>query len=218
MRILVTAGNTQTPIDRVRCITNVFTGKTGTHLALAAYDSGHEVTLVTSHPEIVHELYPTPHLRERWAVHPYRTYDDLADKLETLMTSEVFDAVIHCAAVSDYRVEGVYDAKRQAVQGGKIKSGHDELWLKLTPTPKLVDRFRAEWKFAGSLVKFKLEVGLTEIDLLKAAEASRAHSLADWMVANLFETRGQWAYIGNAAGYKKITRNELPAEVLRRIG
>ena len=33
MNILVTAGNTITPIDRVRVITNVFTGRTGARIA-----------------------------------------------------------------------------------------------------------------------------------------------------------------------------------------
>ena len=30
MNLLVTAGNTLVPVDRVRCITNIFTGRTGT--------------------------------------------------------------------------------------------------------------------------------------------------------------------------------------------
>ena len=51
MNLLVTAGNTQAPIDRVRCITNIFTGRTGAHLALTAWQRGHRVTLLTSHPE-----------------------------------------------------------------------------------------------------------------------------------------------------------------------
>ncbi|MFO0803298.1 MAG: phosphopantothenoylcysteine decarboxylase [Gemmataceae bacterium] len=29
MKVLVTAGNTQSPLDRVRCITNIFSGRTG---------------------------------------------------------------------------------------------------------------------------------------------------------------------------------------------
>ena len=37
MNLLVTAGNTQVAIDRVRCITNIFTGRTGTAIALEAY-------------------------------------------------------------------------------------------------------------------------------------------------------------------------------------
>ena len=50
MKILVTAGNTQTPIDRVRCITNIFSGKTGAQIALEAHRHGHSVVLLTSHP------------------------------------------------------------------------------------------------------------------------------------------------------------------------
>ena len=48
MRLLVTAGNTQVQIDRVRSITNIFTGKTGGRIALVAHAAGHSVTLLTS--------------------------------------------------------------------------------------------------------------------------------------------------------------------------
>ena len=51
MKLLVTAGNTLVPIDSVRGITNVFTGRTGAGIALHAYRRGHHVTLLTSHPE-----------------------------------------------------------------------------------------------------------------------------------------------------------------------
>ena len=53
MKILVTAGNTQTPVDEVRCITNVFTGRTGGQIAARAFDRGHAVALLTSHPEVL---------------------------------------------------------------------------------------------------------------------------------------------------------------------
>ncbi|HVL11743.1 MAG TPA: phosphopantothenoylcysteine decarboxylase, partial [Gemmata sp.] len=53
MNVLVTAGNTQTPVDRVRCITNIFSGRTGGQIAARAYDRGHAVTLLTSHPEVI---------------------------------------------------------------------------------------------------------------------------------------------------------------------
>ncbi len=53
MNVLVTAGNTLVPIDQVRCISNVFTGKTGAAIALCAHGRGHRVTLITSHPEAV---------------------------------------------------------------------------------------------------------------------------------------------------------------------
>ena len=53
MRLLVTAGNTLALVDRVRCLTNVFTGRTGAAIALCAHQRGHAVTLLTSHPEAV---------------------------------------------------------------------------------------------------------------------------------------------------------------------
>src|SRR5437773_9221693 len=103
MRILITAGNTQAPIDRVRCLTNIFTGRTGAGIAACAHDRGHDVTLLTSHPEVVIEQRPQQPLSgARWRPYRYSTFDDL----QTLLSGEVqgggYDAVIHCAAVSDY--------------------------------------------------------------------------------------------------------------------
>src|SRR5687768_5002145 len=105
MNVLVTAGNTQTPIDRVRCITNIFTGRTGARIAVEAHRRGHALTLLTSHPEVIDEPALDP---SRWRVMPYRTYDDLDRLMGGLLPSGGFDAVIHAAAVSDYSVIGVY--------------------------------------------------------------------------------------------------------------
>ena len=60
MNFLVTAGNTQSPIDRVRCITNIFTGRTGAAVARTAWGRGHTVTLATSHPEGLQEFGVNP--------------------------------------------------------------------------------------------------------------------------------------------------------------
>ena len=105
MRILVTAGNTQAPIDRVRCITNIFTGRTGASIALEAYRRGHDVTLLTSHPEVIDATDPDP---SRWHCLAYRTFDDLAAMMEKQIKGDKLDAIIHCAAVSDYLVNGIY--------------------------------------------------------------------------------------------------------------
>ncbi|OWK36326.1 phosphopantothenoylcysteine decarboxylase [Fimbriiglobus ruber] len=58
MNILVTAGNTQAPIDRVRVVTNIFTGKTG-RTSPGPRGPGHRVTILTSHPETLTDL-PDP--------------------------------------------------------------------------------------------------------------------------------------------------------------
>ena len=95
MNILVTAGNTQTPIDTVRCLTNIFTGITGGRVVLEALQRGHTVTHLTSHPEIIAELaegLPLP--RERWQVKAYRTFDELSDLMEQTIPGGGFDAFL----------------------------------------------------------------------------------------------------------------------------
>ena len=181
MNILVTAGNTQAPIDKVRCLTNIFSGRTGGRIAVEAVRRGHVVTLCTSHPEVIAEIAGDCRLTaERWQLRTYRTFDELSDLLETTIPGGGFDAIIHCAAVSDYAVTGVFAAEDKGVlvnvASGKVKSHHAELWLRLTPTPKLVDRIRQPWSFTGTLVKFKLEVGVSDAELAAVAERSRRQS------------------------------------------
>jgi phosphopantothenoylcysteine synthetase/decarboxylase len=109
MNILVTAGNTQTPIDRVRCITNIFSGRTGAALASTAHDRGHRVTLLTSHPELLHAIEPSrPRRSPSWAVRSYRSFEDLEQLMAEAITDGGHDAVSHAAAVSDYHLGGVY--------------------------------------------------------------------------------------------------------------
>lgn len=232
MRLFVTAGNTQAPIDRVRCITNIFTGRTGATIALEGYRRGHHVTLATSHPEVLASADLDPH---RFRCTPYRTFEDLDTLMAEAIGGTSLDAVIHCAAVSDFVTAGVYapapgatfDPRDARWQGrdirmldrsaGKVKSDEEELWLRLTRAPKLVDKIRTEWGFAGLLVKFKLEVGVPDDELLAIAERSRQQSRADWMVANTLEGAADWAYLGSAQGYQRVPRADLASRLLDAI-
>lgn len=236
MKIVVTAGNTLVPIDRVRCITNIFTGRTGAQIALQARASGHDVTLLTSHPEVLDELNRSD---EQLQVQRYRTFEDLQTILQHAIQQTNVDALIHCAAVSDYLAGGIFapsPATRFDVQNrhwtsashdapslvdrqaGKVKSDEPELWLRLVRAPKLVDLVRSAWGFAGILVKFKLEVGVPEEQLLTIAERSRVHSAANLMVANTLEGAEEWAYLGPVAGgYQRVPRAELAASLLEAI-
>jgi phosphopantothenate-cysteine ligase/phosphopantothenoylcysteine decarboxylase/phosphopantothenate--cysteine ligase len=234
MRILVTAGNTQTPIDEVRCITNIFSGRTGAHVALEAHRRGHAVELFTSHPEAVQSLTSSPPTPDpAWRVRPFRTFADLRSMMfEELADQRCrrFAAIIHAAAVSDYEVAGIYAPRPPAagavawedrledVQAGKVKSNHAELWLKLVRTEKLVDLIRGPFGFTGVLVKFKLEVGTSDEDLLAIAEQSRQQSQADLMVANTLEGMTTWAYVGPLDGrYRRVPRGDLSAHVLDAV-
>ena len=222
MNILVTSGNTQTPVDRVRCITNIFSGRTGAQIAARAFDRGHAVTLLTSHPEVVNAIPAArPRMAPAWRVRKYRTFDDLDAAMGEEIADRGPDVVIHAAAVSDYRVAGVFTHRAGEftdVAAGKVKGSHPELWLKLVPTPKLVDKIRPVWGFAGVLVKFKLEVGLTDAELQEVAERARVHSAADLMVANTLEGMHEWAVVGaGPGGYRRVTRAELPDHLLDRV-
>lgn len=231
MHILVTAGNTTTSIDRVRCLTNVFTGRTGGTIAARAHTRGHVVCLLTSHPDAA----PAPAASPTWRVDTYRTFEDLESLLERELKNHVFDAVIHAAAVNDYLLAGAYVPDSEAhfdpssktwssiagtvrlmdAQAPKIPSRHGELWLRLVPAPKLVDRIRQPWGFRGRLVKFKLEADVSEPELLEIAETSRLHSQADWMVANTLEGMADWAYLGPIEGtYRKVERAQLADRLL----
>ncbi len=231
MNLLVTAGNTLVPLDRVRCITNIFTGRTGAAIARCAWERGHTVTLLTSHPEVV----DAP-LSERWAMLRYRTFEDLRDFLADRVRGGGLDAVIHCAAVSDYLAGGIFapaegtrfrpesgrwesgDAAGPALAdraAGKVKSDEPELWLRLVRAPKLIDCIRRDWGFRGLLVKFKLEVGMEDEQLLAVAERSRTHSAADFMVANTLEGASEYAFLGPLDGqYQRVERRELAERLL----
>lgn len=237
MRLLITAGNTLTPIDRVRGITNIFTGRTGTEIALHAHDRGHEVALLTSTPALAQELRGGRDLERRWTVLPYRTFDDLHTALAPRFGAAAPDAFIHSAAVSDYYAAGVYaadgqtrfrveDARWEAtaqptlidMSAGKVKSDAPELWLRLLRTPKLVDLVRRDWGFAGVLVKFKLEVGVSDDRLLEIGERSRQQSQADLMVANTLDGAATEAFLGPVGGgYQRVPRAALAASVVDHV-
>jgi phosphopantothenoylcysteine synthetase/decarboxylase len=236
---LVTAGNTLVPIDRVRCITNIFTGRTGTQIALDAFEQGHAVRLLTSAPGVVEQMASgRPLTDERWRVETYQTFEDLHHLMEVAIRSQKFDVVIHSAAVSDFRTAGIYAPmpgtqfvpQTGCWEGGnqppalldrsasKVKSDEPELWLRLVRTPKLVDRIRSDWRFAGVLVKFKLEVGIDDDQLRDIAERSRRQSAADLMVANTLEGAAWWAYLGPVAGqYQRVSRRDLSRRLLEEV-
>jgi phosphopantothenate-cysteine ligase/phosphopantothenoylcysteine decarboxylase/phosphopantothenate--cysteine ligase len=232
MKILVTAGATQTPIDQVRAITNIFKGKTGTYLAsgLAYMDQSgladfvpkspcHQVTLLTSNPDIITERF---NLR----VVPYRTFDDLAARMEEEIRDGGYDVVIHSAAVSDYKVARVLVQDPIAMDFAltpidatkKVSGSHDRMYLELVPTFKIVDRIRKDWGFKGFLVKFKLQVGVTDDELLDIARKSRATSDADLIVANCLEWAKEYAYVvGRDDVAEKVTRGLIGAACLQAM-
>jgi phosphopantothenoylcysteine decarboxylase / phosphopantothenate---cysteine ligase len=170
-RILVTGGPTWVRIDAVRHLGNVSSGRTGLVIAREAAARGAEVTLLLGPGRAC----PTDEDRRRLDVVDFETFDDLHHLLLERLRAHRYDALIHSAAVSDYRpvVE----------ETGKLSSDAEELVIRLRRTPKIVDEVkRLDPEIL--LVKFKLQVGKNESELLEIARQSQQRSSADLIVAN----------------------------------
>lgn len=155
MKILITGGGSEEPIDTVRYITNFSTGKTSCFLAEKFAEAGNDVTLLTAE-KAVHPAKDAPNLKTVF----YRTFSDLSANLKNLCAAQAFDAVIHAAAVSDYSVSSIIVDGKEFLpeQIAKVPSGL-ELTVKMKKNPKLVDSIKGWAKESGKsavLVAFKL--------------------------------------------------------------
>jgi phosphopantothenate-cysteine ligase/phosphopantothenoylcysteine decarboxylase/phosphopantothenate--cysteine ligase len=222
MRVLVTSGATQTPIDKVRAITNIFKGRTGNAIACRFAEQGANVTLLASNPPTCDTEWTLADVWPLLEVVPFRTYDDLYREMKAHIRGGSYDVVIHSAAVSDYKVEGVYTRElpphfpylERVDSTKKVSSDAPELFLRLIPTEKIIDHIRG-WGFKGTLVKFKLQVGISDEELLAIARKSMAHSDADLMVANCLEWSRERAFICHQGGcVENVIRRDLPERLL----
>lgn len=106
-RVLITAGPTFEPIDPVRGITNLSSGKMGFALARAAREAGAKVTLVAGPTTL-----PTPRGVRRLDV---RTGQEMYDDVMAYVNhAQVFIAV---AAVADWRVKAPSTSKLKKAKG-----------------------------------------------------------------------------------------------------
>ncbi|MEI7766459.1 MAG: phosphopantothenoylcysteine decarboxylase [Phycisphaerae bacterium] len=225
---LVTAGNTREAIDRVRDWGNIFTGRTGFEIAQALLQVG-AVTLLTSVPAHAEAI-----IQAGGQVALFRTHQEL-ETLCAKSANQLYQAVIMTAAISDYEPDGVYEIlERQELSGtpgvqqwtvrnvqrGKVKSTHRAIAVAGKPTAKIVDMFRSRWNYRGLLIKFKLEVDLTDADLIQVAAASRLSSQADLMVANsLAHLHGAEAkaFLIDDHGVSEVKRAALAATLVTWI-
>lgn len=171
-KILITAGPTWVPIDRVRVISNISSGRTGITLAQYAAREGADVTLLLG--PVNSALSPQPsafNLR----ILRFRYFDDLKRLILQELSKYSYDIIIHAAAVSDYIPVKVFK--------GKMPSTKKNLTISLKPAIKLVGVIRR--RAAGAIVvMFKLEVGKVRGKLIDIARKAMRSARADLIVAN----------------------------------
>lgn len=216
MKILITGGNTSIPIDQVRTISNVFKGRTA--VDICNYISrDHECTLI-GNSGMEDGINYTSKIDD---FIEYKTYDQLHDAMKSEIQGEKYgekyDCIIHSAAVSDYYVSGVLDENYQKIDNSKkVSSNYSKMYLELSPTKKIIDEIRG-WGFDGILVKFKLQVGISDEELIKIAQKSRRDSNADIIVANCLEWAKEKAFILSKDSIRLVKRHSLAQSLIKEI-
>ena len=165
MKILITAGATREPVDPVRFISNASSGKMGVALAEEAVRRGYEVTLVAGAVQV----FPPDNIK----IINVRTAGEMTDA-SLFELNNNYDVFISAAAISDYTI----DSREE-----KIKSGKDELILKLKPTRKLTKLVKEKFPRVFA-VAFKAEHGLASEDLIDAAYGKLKKENLDLIIAN----------------------------------
>jgi phosphopantothenoylcysteine decarboxylase/phosphopantothenate--cysteine ligase len=170
-KILITAGGTTEPIDDVRVITNISTGKTAAALAEHFSRQNYAVTFLHAKNSAKPSLSNSRNIK---AIE-FLTCQDLQTALKTELKNH-YDIIIHLAAVSDYSVEK---------QAGKISSEQQQLTLTLKKNEKIVNRIR-EWSVNPEVkvVAFKMTSTLDEVKQFTAVQKLMTESKADLVVHN----------------------------------
>jgi len=116
-RVLITAGPTFEPIDPVRGITNLSSGKMGYAIARAAREAGADVLLVSGPTAL-----PTPHGVQRINV---QTAEQMYDVVMSHVSGQ--DVFIAVAAVADWRIANVSEHKWKKDEHGNAPQLQFEL-------------------------------------------------------------------------------------------
>lgn len=174
MKILITSGGTDVPIDDVRKISNMSSGKYGAEIATEFYKKYHDVIYFSSKNSVIPSArYLSNH---KGFTNPlYKDYHDYLNKLTVENVDELkgYDIIVSAAAVSDYILDKTE---------GKISSDNDELVIRLKKAQKVLPLIRKAAPNA-LLVGFKLLVSPTEEEMHNAVKKVFANG-ADLVVYN----------------------------------
>ena len=160
MRFVITAGPTQEPIDPVRYLSNRSSGRMGYALAEAALEAGHSVVLISGRVNLL------PPASARFV--PVLTADQMHDAVHVEIGE--CDALVMCAAVSDY--------KPAAVSKEKIKKRNQPFSLALVPTRDILASLPRPRSFL--VIGFAAETN----DLENNAKKKLREKHCDMVVAN----------------------------------
>jgi len=202
MNVVVTGGGTIAPIDDVRQIANVSSGRFSATITESCLERGASVwhihTPSAQLPFVRHarfdldahtdsELARLAALGTRWRrvrdrLHlvplPQGTVADYAANHERVLRTQSIDVVFLAMAVSDFEPEPI---------AGKLGSESDVLVIRGLRAPKVIRSVR-DWSPRVFLVGFKLLSRADPAELIRQAEAACLINRADVTVANDLQT------------------------------
>ena len=199
MKLLITSGGTEEPIDGVRYISNFSTGRTGAVLADRMIELGADVTLLHGHRAIL----PLKNME----MDSFTSFTDLDEKLQNRLRTGKYDALIHLAAVSDYSVDYIEteNGERITVQNKGKLSSEENISLHLKRNYKIIDRLKSYKNTGKGLIVAGFK--LTDTDSIEIMENAVRKLLKsgkiDFVVQN---------------NLRDITGNKHPAKIYSSAG
>ncbi|GHV19138.1 phosphopantothenate--cysteine ligase [Clostridia bacterium] len=183
MNVLITAGGTTERIDKVRGISNFSTGKLGAKIAEAFASNLGVGTVYYVHSQDAQ----MPKFKEKIRTEEFSDVASLQRSTTELLRKHDIDAVIHCAAVSDYTVSKVLDPNgKRLPRNAKIGSNMAELTVMLKPTPKVISQFH-QISPKTKIIGFKLLSDVSNKELLAAASQLLVDNQCEYVLANRLE-------------------------------
>ncbi len=211
-KIIITGGPTNEYIDEVMKITNMSTGSLSLSLAEEFLRAGYDVDLVLNRG-ISYDFLKEYEQGETLRVFPVETTEEMMNQLKELSDESAgIEAVIHAAAVGDYKADFTFlmedlakfiyeraqiapftseeEVLKLLEQGtyridnrSKISSYQQNLSVKLTLTPKIIGNLR-NWFPESLLVGCKLLENVEKEELFQVAGKLADKNRTDFILAN----------------------------------
>lgn len=207
INIVITAGGTSEPIDKVRKITNSSTGRLGSIIAnklIQRKDIG-KIFYITTKKAIKPQIgaLTLAGLCEKLEIIEIETTMQLKEAVEKVLLNNKIDYFIHAMAVSDYYVDYVSTANiianelkdsndfeetlknpiNKLDKTNKISSYEDNLVVVLKQTPKIIGLIK-ELSPNTHLFGFKLLDDVGKEYLIEIASKLRDKNNCDYVIAN----------------------------------
>lgn len=211
--ILLTAGATRNRVDAIRYLSAFASG--GTALSLVDGLGDGPLHLLGSAEALLRVRLAVAERRlaglPEWSLEleEYGGTRDLEQRMRRWVQAHPHGIVVHSAAVGDYEA---------APNASKIPSGQAEIFIRLTPAPKILDQLRG-WAPDCRIVSFKAGApGLSPSQLIDIARAQLRRTASDLVFANVIgELEQSVILVEDASEVAYAQRGAAVAALLARL-